>query len=304
MSSQRRDFGRRWRFVDKEREQLGTDKVRRRRVPDKNIDNIVTVEVTCLSEESLDPIVMLLRVEREQRRIPVKLPASKGAGGFFDIVFGIPAADTQREQLHQLPAIVFVRPVFAVVCAIEPDQHGRVPRDGLKHCPKIAEGMGPEGLVLPPHPAGVVDFVICRCEVPMPEQSQLLFERSGRMGHPVQPPLFDAVERVKIDVIALNVLEDRAKGIRHRFGVEKLLRGSGEAKLRIGRPFVGPCAKPSPPEQMSEVAFLSGRVNHRPSLQTPGGCRELSCRTDVLLYQRVQKDCRIIFGAYSIQLTE
>ena len=216
---------------------------------------------------------MAVSVEHEDAFVAVKVPAGEGAGSFFNVGLGVAVADTHREEFQQLPAIILVGPALAVLGPIEPDQHGRVARDGLEHGAEVAKRVGAEGLVLRPHPARVVHFVVCRREVVVPEQRQLLFEGPRRVGHAVHPPLADTADVVEVHIVALDARENGLERIGDGLRVEQAARRPGNAQAGIFGPFRGPGAKARAPKQVGELSGISGGQSHRVASKGAGTAR-------------------------------
>src|SRR5436190_344893 len=65
--------------------------------------------------------------------------------------------------------------------------------------------MRAEHFVLPQHHPVIAYLVFAGCEVAMPEESQLLFERPPRRQHPVRPP---QRETLRLNLVGVQAVEE------------------------------------------------------------------------------------------------
>ena len=109
------------------------------RLPAKDVNDILAVEIACVAQEGLFALVVVFRVEDKGRGVAsVRLrghaigerPAGESPGALFDIIFGVIEfpihAHTQRKQLQQFPSVVLVDRVFMAKTVVQEIDHGRV----------------------------------------------------------------------------------------------------------------------------------------------------------------------------------
>ena len=177
--------------VDEERQQLGREQLRRRRLLEDDVDDVVAAEVPGLAEERLGAVVVHAAVVVEAAGavgVLAERPAGERARRLADVLLGV-VADAQREQLHQLARVVLVGMRLDVDVVVEVAQHRRVLRHVQREVAHVAQRVLAEELVL--HEQLLRRGLLLRRagEVPVPEQRHLLLQRRGRRDHAAQPPL-------------------------------------------------------------------------------------------------------------------
>ena len=125
------------------------------------------------------------RVEAEVRQAdaldPVGTPAAERPRDLAHVGLGVGAAvGAEREELHQLAAVVLVDRALAVVEAGQPDEHRLVLRDGRDERVEAAEPGAAEEVVLLEHELTRADAVVGRREPVVPDQRHPLDELMAR----------------------------------------------------------------------------------------------------------------------------
>src|SRR5262249_5920047 len=103
-----------------------------------DVDNVLAVPATGLTQEGLLTIIVVRRVITELPRAAAVgegrvsrsvVPAGKRPGTGFDVVFGVVErlvfTDTQGEQLEELTPVVLVDGDFVALGVVQVVQHGR-----------------------------------------------------------------------------------------------------------------------------------------------------------------------------------
>jgi hypothetical protein len=165
--------------------QLGTNELSRGRLLQNDLQPLVAIKRTRLSQHVLVAIVVLVRVELEFTVL--NFPAGKAAGELLNVLLAV-VAHSQTKQLHHLAGKVLVGMNLAVGCRIKIQQHGGVASDPAHQLAEATERMLPQQLVLLEHELRVTHLGCAGGKVSVPKQRCLLQQRRGRMTHPVQPP--------------------------------------------------------------------------------------------------------------------
>ena len=131
-------------------------------------------------------------------------PAGEGARGLADVVLGV-VPHAHREQLEQLAAEVLVGMRLDVLAVVEKDEHRRILEDPDQQIRQPARRVGAQHQILLQHHPVVADLVLSGREVPVPEQRQLLFERTRRREHAVRPP---QAEPLRFDLVRVEAVEE------------------------------------------------------------------------------------------------
>ena len=204
------------------------DELRGRLLPHDDLYDLLAVQVAAVAQEGLEAVVVQLLAVYEVRpglvggvlgdRLCYR-PACERPGRALDVVLCV-VADAHREKLQQLPPVVLVRLAIHVLVVVEPEDHGRVPRqvgqDGLH----VGEAVSPEHVDLVGHVTGLG---VGRREDVVPEERYLLLEGTLGVDHPVEPSLaldlYPAVEDRSQVVSAHQVALD----LREALGVQQVL---------------------------------------------------------------------------------
>ena len=179
-----------------------------------------------LAEDRLQAGVVVARLVAEVHVplavAPVVRPACERAGLCADVLLGVPAVGTEREELHQLARVVLVRRPAGVLVAREPDEHRRVVRDVGEQLVEAPECAAAEELVLAEHQGRLADAVVRGREPVVPDERHALDERGAGAHHPVEPPevvvapLLARLERIPVVVVGLGAREPRDGRARQR----------------------------------------------------------------------------------------
>src|SRR5438105_3438790 len=240
---------------------------------DAEAAGVIPVEMPALAEDPLDAGVVPFRVVAEVDRadvvVPVVAPAGELAGLLADVALRVaPAVGADREQLHQLPAVVLVRRILGVVGPGEPEQHRRVLRHLREQRRERAEPVLPKELVLPEDQARVAGVLRGR-EPVVPDERHPLGKRAARPDHPVEPPELVVApgvvrrERAAVVVVRLGAAQALAPWVRQ--GVDGVL----EAVLGQALGLTGAWAETGAPKEalglrLAEPSAVDGR--HRPCI--------------------------------------
>ena len=211
-------------------------------------------------------------------RVALQVPAREHARRRVDVVFGV-EAHAAREELHQLAAEVFLRLRLGVGVAVEPDEHGRVLRDGDEHLGQRAERALAKQFDLPFLSGRILrrfrrqrargvgrlnragELRVARREVVVPEEGHLLLQRAVRVDHAEQPPLPGVVDegvgrkrrvrRRRQDVARLPDLRIHIVG--DELVVDDPINRGAVRQVAEDRQVVGARAKPRASQQMLDA---------------------------------------------------
>src|SRR5215467_8887300 len=181
-----------------ELEQAGADEAGRRLLASNNNDDVLTVEPAGLAQEGFYTVVVVVvpvlempvdatvgpygvpaRPHRHILGVP-QGPSGEGPGALLNVLLGV-MANTHREKLQKLPAIVLVDCILVIVVVIQPDNHGRVFGQFYQQGRETAQAVPPEHINLVQQRVGLVELDIASGEKTVPEEGQLLFQgASGR----------------------------------------------------------------------------------------------------------------------------
>jgi len=125
-----------------------------------------------------------------------------------------------------------------VLAVVEIDEHRRILQDADQQIAEAAGRVRPEHLVLLEHHPVVADLVLTGREMAVPEERQLLLERTPARQHPVRPPQaetlgLDVVGGQAVEELVDDPLEPALGAGRQDFHAERLAVGPGEAN-RLG----------------------------------------------------------------------
>ena len=211
------------------------------------VDNILAVPATGLTQEGLLTLVVVRRVIAELPRAAAVgegrvswgiVPASKRPGARFNVVFGVVErfvfANTEGEQLQQLSAIVLVDGDLVAFSIVQIVHHGRAGGQAHQQVTEVAHAVLPEHTDHSDHLLPAVDLTVPGAEDHVPEEAHLLLELAGVVDHPVDPLLDIRLDigRMVIDRIVTQhevVLEGRL-----RCGIKQFLYHSVIALSRFG----------------------------------------------------------------------
>ena len=161
-------------------------------VADAEAAGVLPVEPPALAEDSLVAGVVALAVVAEVDGpfvvVPVVLEAGQRTGLLADVALGVAAAGAEREELHQLAAVVLVRRVLRIVGPGEPEEHRRVLRHADEQLLERAEPLAPEEAVLLQHQPLRAHARVRGREPVVPDERHPLDQRPARAHHPVEPP--------------------------------------------------------------------------------------------------------------------
>ena len=118
--------------------------------------------------------------------VPVVGPAGQRPRLLANVVLGVAVVGAEREQLHQLAAVVLVRRPPLVLVAGQPDEHRRVDRHRQQQVLERAEPALAEQLVLLQVQRDLPD--VGGREPVVPDQRHPLDERLIGADHPIEPP--------------------------------------------------------------------------------------------------------------------
>ena len=159
---------------------------------DAEAAGILPVVPPALAEDPLAAGVVALAVVAEVDGplvvVPVVPPAGQRPRLLADVALRVTPARAEREQLHQLAAVVLVRRALLVVGPAEPEEHRRVLRDGEQELLERAEPAAAEEAVLFQHQPLGADAGVRGREPVVPDERHPLDERPARPHHPVEPP--------------------------------------------------------------------------------------------------------------------
>ena len=172
---------------DEKAPELLSDKSRALGLRDNDIDDVIAGERPRLAEEGLHSGVEVSLLEQKGARLRLHPVSGEGAGGFLDVLLGVVTL-SQREEFHDFAGEVFVGMILPALAQIEPPDHRGITGHRLEKIGKLPKGVPAEGIVLIPHQEWIVDLLVARCEMPVPEERRLLQQRCGSVPHPVQPP--------------------------------------------------------------------------------------------------------------------
>lgn len=162
------------------------------RVLDTERDRVAPRIGALFAEHRLRGGVVTLLIEAEVglalAPLPRARPAGQSSGLLADIALGVAVALAEREELHQLPAVVLVRRVLAVVGPRQPDEHGGVRGDRDEQAVEATEGVAAQKSVLGEHQLLRADACVRRGEPVVPDECHALHERTAGSDHPVEPP--------------------------------------------------------------------------------------------------------------------
>ena len=259
-----------------EPEQLPRQEVQGRRLLHQDVDDVAAVEPARLAQEVLAAGVVVVGLEDELGAVAV--PAGEGAGGLLHVGLGV-VADPAGEQLHQLAGEVLVRVLLGARLTVEPDDHRRVAGDGQGQFADVAPGMAADRLDLLVHQAGAVHFFVAGGEVAVPEERELLAERSPGGHHPVDPPRLLGLDLAEVHEPAVDRLEGLLIGVFLVRGlVEEVFHGRFHPLRHGPVDRRGRGAKARPPQQMRGLAPVEwvGRTGNQRSEQVRGHGRAIS----------------------------
>ena len=238
-------------------DETGRDPLLHGTVAENEVDDVGPGEVRGDAHERLEPVVVSVRIEVVLRAIAAeRVEPGPGTGRSDDVGLRV-LIDPEREELHELPCEVLVRAALFVRVVVEPDEHRGLERHLLHQITEVARRHRAEERVLLVHQPGVIDLVVGRREVSVPEERQLLLERGGRRGHPIQPPGLELELLLPIPDVRREERGRRVGGC----------PGEVEELVDSGRPILGRqrcdlrrgAAEAGSPEQMCDV----GRLWHR-----------------------------------------
>ena len=152
-----------------------------------DVDDVGGPPWPALTQEELRPVVVERRVEGGVALL-VDGPAGEGARRLADVALGVAAVVPEREELHELAAVVLVRLALVVGVAVEPDEHRGVDGDRLAERPEVAGGLAAQQPVLADHQPRLAHLDVAGGEVAVPVEGQLLLERVLGRRHALQPP--------------------------------------------------------------------------------------------------------------------
>ena len=213
--------------------------------------DLLAVQVAAVAQEGLEAVVVQLLAVYEVRpglvggvlgdRLCYR-PACERPGRALDVVLCV-VADAHREKLQQLPPVVLVRLAIHVLVVVEPEDHGRVPRqvgqDGLH----VGEAVSPEHVDLV---GDVTGLGVGRREDVVPEERHLLFERTPGVDHPVYPLVLAA--EPDTEVALGDIFVDVGEALRVEEVVDDGLVAPGGQELQL----VAGGAEPGPAHQMGD----------------------------------------------------
>ena len=116
-------------------------------------------------------------------------PAGQRAGTLAHIVFRVPVAMPEREELHELPRQVFVGRLGGTGLSVQPMHHRGVGQHGVSERAEIAERQAAQFMVLRRHVRGGCNLLGGGGKVVVPQQRQLLVNRLMDGYHAAQPPV-------------------------------------------------------------------------------------------------------------------
>ena len=172
-----------------------------------DVDDVRTIEVATLAQEHLLAVVVEVRTELELpvestiglrgRNGRLETPTRKRPRAVLDVVLGV-VADTHREELEQLAAVILVVHPLGIGVIVEPEDHGRIPGDLDQQGAKVAQRVLAEHGDLVGHHLGVVELGEARREQVMPEKRHLLFQRSPGVDHAVHPQRLGRIDLARL----------------------------------------------------------------------------------------------------------
>ena len=81
--------------------------------------------------------------------------------------------------------------------------------------------MRAKGINLPRHETRIIDFVIRGRKMVVPEERHLFFERAARLRHTENPPVPNAVQRIEINKIFADGLQQNFEVVGDSFGMQQ-----------------------------------------------------------------------------------
>ena len=116
-------------------------------------------------------------------------PAGQCPGTAAHVVFGIPVAVPEREELHELPRQVLVGRLGGVGLSVQPMHHRGVGQHRVGQRTEIAQRQTAQFMVLRRHVRRDPHFLGRGGKVVVPQQRQLLMNRLMDRYHAAQPPM-------------------------------------------------------------------------------------------------------------------
>ncbi len=258
------------------------------RMAERQRDGVTPRERASLAEDHLRAGVVALRVEAEVglalAALPRARPASQGPRLLAHVALAVAVPLAEREQLHQLAAVVLVRRVLRVVDAGEPHEHRRVGGDREQELAEVAERETPQEPVLRHHQLLRADTRVRRGEPVVPVERHPLDQRPARAHHPVEPPeVVVAVGVAGGEPVALLVARRRPDPLLARRAGQRE-HGCVEPELCELRGLAAARAEAGTPEQALRLGHAEGTAvpgdrRHADSLSPrPHGCFSYAAR--------------------------
>ena len=146
---------------------------------------IVVLVVEMPGDAPVGPDRVFQGAPRHVPDIPQR-PSREGATALLDVVLGV-VPDAHREQLQQLPAEVLVDRSVVIVVVVQPEDHGRVLGHLDQQVLEPPEAVLPEHVDLNAERPGLVRLAVRGREYAVPEERDLLLQRTPGRDHPVEP---------------------------------------------------------------------------------------------------------------------
>ena len=178
-------------------------------VVEDEVDDGFIVEFSSLAEDGFFAVVELLGVEFGV--VAFDAPAGEGAGDFLDVLLGV-VADAEGEEFHEFAGVVFVGFAFAVLFAVEPDEHGGVVADGEEEVAEVSQAEASEEVDLADDVHGVLVFAEAGGEGVVPEECDAFLEGARGFEEAEDPPLLGEFGFVDGDE-AVEIVEEGVEGV-------------------------------------------------------------------------------------------
>src|SRR5581483_7207308 len=169
--------------------ELARQELRRRRLLEDDVDNVVAGEVAGLAEERLRPVIMQNRPEDVALAGAVDAVAGERAGGGADVVLAV-VAGAHGEELHQLPREVLVGVRSDAGLQVQVDHHRWLAGDALEDVREASVGGLPleDVLVVKRANAAYAQLIEAAGVQAVPEEGELFDSWLLGRGHATQPP--------------------------------------------------------------------------------------------------------------------
>ena len=199
----------------------------------------------------------------------------KARAALLDVVLGV-VADAHREELQQLSAVVLVDGALVVLVVVQPDDHRRIPRQLDEDVPEVAQPVAPEGVDLVEQRARLVQLRIPGGEEAVPEERNLLLQRTPRADHPVEPVCGRPVQVPHLALVRVVAPDDVVRHILRVARMEELFDRRLVPLGRVLLQLVPGGAEPCPAQQVSHQRDVS--ISHAdllPHLYRKSNCSNL-----------------------------